>query len=301
MTSTGGLILCGGRSSRMGHDKATLRMGGETLLERVLARMRQVAGPVVVSLAAGAEPPPLPPGVLTSSDERPEEGPLFGLLAGFRALAGRAEQLVVMPVDMPFLTVPWLERLVAGLAGHRACLFRWQEFDNALTAAYRLDLLPKLERLVAEERRRPMFLKEGEPTRVISVEEHWLEEREPPPLMDVDTPEDYRRALLLEGIGNPAGAPVTVELEAPPGQGEQPWPGVQPLVPLFAATAEEALGFLWRLFPEWGDRPGYGKNSDAALALLPDRGPEGRSENPLTANHSLQPGDRLRLKWPETP
>ena len=53
MTSTGGLILCGGRSSRMGHDKAALRMGGETLLERVLARMRQVAGPVVVSLAAG--------------------------------------------------------------------------------------------------------------------------------------------------------------------------------------------------------------------------------------------------------
>ena len=95
----------------------------------------------------------------------------------FRALAAEADRVLVMPVDMPFFSVEWMVRLLEGLEGKRAAMIRWQGFNNALTAAYRLDLLPKLEALVEQGRMRPVFLAEGEPTRVIDVEAHWREGR----------------------------------------------------------------------------------------------------------------------------
>ena len=184
-------------------------------LLKMLGRMGQVASPVVVSLSAKMPaleiPPNLPAEVIITRDEQPERGPLWGLLEGFRALAGIAQQVLVLPVDMPFFTVDWMRRLEAGLVGQRACLCQWEGYANALTAAYRMELLPKLEGLVAAERMRPLFLSQHEPTHVITIEDHWQPGHGPPPMMDVDTPEAYREALLLEGIGNAEGAPVTVE------------------------------------------------------------------------------------------
>ncbi len=289
MTITGGLILCGGKSSRMGHDKGRLRFGQATLLERCLARMEEVAAPVVVALGAEAAAPPLPPGVLLTRDERPGQGPLWGLLEGFRALAGKAEQVLVMPVDMPFFTRQWMEMLVAGLEGRRACLFQWEGITNALTAAYRLELLPKLEGLVAEGRMRPMFISEGEPTRVIAVEDHWREGEGPPPLMDMDTPQAYREALLLEGIGTAGGAPVTVEIAGAAVLG-RPEALSLPPVSLFAATGRDVLDWVGRLYPELGDSLETAAAGEALHAI-----DEAGARRPLGAGDRLIPGGRLLL------
>ena len=248
MEKTGGLILCGGKSSRMGFDKGALRFEGETLLQRVLGRMRQVASPVVVCFSATAPAPLLPPDVLVARDEQPERGPLWGLLEGFRVLAGKAEQALVLPVDMPFFTVDWLRRLEAGLEGQRACLCQWEGYVNALTAAYRMDLLPKLDALAAEGRMRPVFLAQDEPSRIIVVEDHWREGEGPPPMMDVDTPEAYRNALLMEGFGDPRGVPVTIEWSRS-GAAEHA-ETLPPSLPLFAASILDALRWAARLYPE---------------------------------------------------
>ncbi len=285
MGDTAGLILCGGKSSRMGFDKAMLRFGPRPLLELVLERMRQVADPVVVSLAAGAREPLLPEGVLTIRDDRAEQGPLRGLLQGFRMLAGRAERVVVMPVDMPFFTPPWMERLVAGLEDHRACQYKWEGYTNALTAAYRLELLPKLEALVAGGRMRPVFIAEGEPTRVLAIEDYWKEGDGPPPLLDIDDPEAYRRALLLASIGNRQGVPVTVEIRKQNGDAAPP-----AIVPLFAATAEETLGLVFRLYPEL--EAAYGVQSPGPGLLKIDEEGGGK---PIPLHAALEPETRLLL------
>lgn len=331
MDGTGGLILCGGKSSRMGHDKASLRFGPRTLLEISLERMRSVAGAVTVSLAADAPAPRLPEGVVVTRDGERERGPLQGLLEGFRSLRGRAERVIVMPVDMPFFTPPWMERLVEGLAGHAVCMYEWEGFTNALTAAYSLDLLPKLEGLVAQGRMRPMFIGEGEPTRVIPVERHWREGQGPPPLMDMDTPAEYRRALLLAGYGNAAGAEVTVELPAAafaatesiqrkhggaPTIPPPPAPETPPfLLPLQAATAAEALALVLCLYPELrgGQAPetpsGKTAAEKTAAAAQGESGPPAQwftlrrkdSGEIVPAQAPLAAGERLVLAAPEPP
>ncbi|HUR55514.1 MAG TPA: NTP transferase domain-containing protein, partial [Gemmataceae bacterium] len=60
---TAGIVLCGGRSSRMGRAKAWLPFGGETMLQRVVRVVGEVVSPVVVVAAAGQDVPPLPVGV----------------------------------------------------------------------------------------------------------------------------------------------------------------------------------------------------------------------------------------------
>lgn len=246
---TAGLILCGGRSRRMGMDKARLRFPGGTLLERVVRRMGEVAGVVVLSLAHDQDPatlPPLPAGVLTVRDREADQGPLWGLAEGFRQVDGRAGRVVVMPVDMPFFTPPWMARLVDGLADeggpYRACLYEHEGFSNALTAAYDTALRDRLERLQAENRRRPIYLIEDEPTRVIPVGPE-AAAGGGHPLTDVDTPEAYRDALLAEGVGVAGGAPVLVEVHPAGAAG-----GAPDRVALYAATAGDVTEALARLF-----------------------------------------------------
>jgi molybdopterin-guanine dinucleotide biosynthesis protein A len=201
-----GLILAGGQSRRMGRDKAALPFGAETLLARAVRQMGQVAATLVVSLAPDQTPDPAAagPSVRFVRDDQAYGGPLPGMLHGFRAVAAlrpAPRAVLVMPVDLPFYTPDWMRRALEGLSGHRACLYRYEGFVNALVGAYEVALVAKLEGLVHQPRARPLGLSDGEPTRILEVEALWNPAAGPPPLMDTDTPEDYERALALAGFG----------------------------------------------------------------------------------------------------
>ena len=77
-----GIVLAGGRSSRMGTPKASLEWHGSTLLRRVVGLVaRAVDGPVIVVRAPGQELPELPGEVEQVEDAREGRGPLQGLAA----------------------------------------------------------------------------------------------------------------------------------------------------------------------------------------------------------------------------
>src|SRR5258705_212022 len=80
--NAGGIVLCGGKSTRMGASKALLPFGPETMLQRVVRLLETVVSPIVVVAAADQQLPDLPPDVIVSRDEREARGPLEGLRAG---------------------------------------------------------------------------------------------------------------------------------------------------------------------------------------------------------------------------
>jgi molybdenum cofactor guanylyltransferase len=102
------VILAGGQSSRMGRDKATVELGGQTLLARQLALARGVgATEIFISGRAGFDYGVTAARILT--DRFPNAGPLAGI---DRALAEMsAAHLLVLAVDMPRLTVELLQKL----------------------------------------------------------------------------------------------------------------------------------------------------------------------------------------------
>jgi len=83
---TGGIVLCGGLSSRMGSPKALLPFGPETMLQRVVRVLGTVVSPIVVVAAEGQGLPDLPAGTIFTRDEREARGPLEGIRAGLKAL-----------------------------------------------------------------------------------------------------------------------------------------------------------------------------------------------------------------------
>ena len=160
MSTFAGIVLAGGRSSRMGTPKAALEWHGSTLLRRTAGiASRATDGPVVVVRAQGQALPTLPAQVEVIDDPREGMGPIQGLAAGLAAIAGRAEIAFVCSTDMPFLHPAFVRRVLRAAAeGADVGLPIARGYPQPLAAAYRTTLAPVAERLVKEGRLRPAFL-----------------------------------------------------------------------------------------------------------------------------------------------
>ena len=104
--STAGYVLAGGRSSRMGTNKALLRLGGRTLVEIAAGKVRQATGSVTIvgqpEIYGRLGFPVIP-------DQRSGAGPLAGIESALRH--SRAEWNLVVACDMPGLAVETLQRI----------------------------------------------------------------------------------------------------------------------------------------------------------------------------------------------
>jgi molybdenum cofactor guanylyltransferase len=112
-----GLVLAGGLARRMGGgDKARIRIGGRTILERVLARVKPQCTAVILN--ANGDPARFADtGLPVVPDTVPDfAGPLAGILAGLDWAAAHAAEVadvVSVPGDCPFLPSDLVARLSA--------------------------------------------------------------------------------------------------------------------------------------------------------------------------------------------
>jgi molybdopterin-guanine dinucleotide biosynthesis protein A len=183
-----GIVLAGGRSSRMGTPKAWLDWHGTTLLRRTCGIVaRGAGGPVVVVRAPDQDLPDLPREVRVVEDARDGKGPLQGLLAGLEAVD--AEVAFAASTDMPFLHPRFVAAVCAGARGADAAVPHVGGYRQPLAAAYRTALVPLVAELVEQDRMKPAFLFERCETR-------WLEDLpQPESVRNLNTREDYEAAL----------------------------------------------------------------------------------------------------------
>jgi molybdopterin-guanine dinucleotide biosynthesis protein A len=162
MAACAGVVLAGGRSSRMGQPKAALEWHGSTLLRRTVGILARAAGgPVVVVRAPGQELPELPDGTMVADDPREGRGPVQGIAAGLAALRGQADVAFISSTDLPFLHPAFVRRALRALTeadGAEVLLPVARGYQQPLAAAYRVSLAEVAERLVTEDRLRPAFL-----------------------------------------------------------------------------------------------------------------------------------------------
>ena len=102
------MLLVGGKSSRMGVDKATLVLGGEPLWQRQLGILRHLR-PESTWISAQSVPPWCTADTQVVLDQPPSRGPLSGVAAGLRRL--QTSHLLVMAIDLPSMRPDHLLKL----------------------------------------------------------------------------------------------------------------------------------------------------------------------------------------------
>jgi molybdopterin-guanine dinucleotide biosynthesis protein A len=191
MIRVGGVVLCGGDSTRMGRPKAWLTVGTETMLQRVVRLVGEAVGPVVVVAAPEQQTPPLPASVEMVRDQTPGLGPLHGFACGLHALSGRVEAVYLSGCDAPLLKPTFVQRMIGLLGEHAACVPHDGVRFYPLSAVYRIDALAAARQRIEAKRTRLLDLFDVLPTRVVPVDALRDVDAELDSLRNVNTPQEY--------------------------------------------------------------------------------------------------------------
>jgi molybdopterin-guanine dinucleotide biosynthesis protein A len=196
-----GIVLAGGSSSRLGEDKALIRVAGCSLIERVVDVLRPLVSDLLLvtqgeRLTSDAEPF-ADLHVPTVADVYPGVGTLGGLHAGLSAIHG--EYGLVVGCDMPFLNADLLRFMISQACGYDVVMPRVAEYYEPLHALYARRCAPAIERSILAGRRRIRHALAD--LRIRYIEEPEIDRYDPDHLsfFNVNTPEELERARALLG------------------------------------------------------------------------------------------------------
>ena len=186
-----GIVLAGGRSSRMGQPKALLPFDGTPLIVHIVHFLQHLFEQVIVVSAPGQPLPAMP--VTMVQDDVPYQGPVGGICYGLRA--AQAEIAFVTSCDSAFLNRRLIAHLLSEIADYDVVVPRWDHRLQPLHAIYKRMVLPLLDEQLARGELRPVFLFDRVRTRTIEEEEIRRFDPEGASFFNMNTPEDYAAAL----------------------------------------------------------------------------------------------------------
>ena len=141
------IVLAGGRSLRLGRDKATETINGQSLVKRVVTSLSSLTNNIII--VSGNDKAYLGldgyPGLRVVADVYPGKGPLVGIYSGLTASA--AEYNLVVACDMPFLNRELIAYLFKERAGYDVVLPRLDDMVESLHAVYSRACLPIIEEM----------------------------------------------------------------------------------------------------------------------------------------------------------
>lgn len=103
-----GIILAGGKSSRMGSDKGLLTVNGKMFVERVIDAMKPIVNDIIIIISNNQKYNQF--GYQRVADRIKDSGPLAGLYSGLHH--SKTEYNLVLSCDIPMITTEVLKKLI---------------------------------------------------------------------------------------------------------------------------------------------------------------------------------------------
>ncbi len=187
------ILLAGGRSARLGRDKAFLQVNGQFLIERILRRLGQISEETII-VANEVDRYEQFEGIVIT-DVSPGKGALGGIFSGLTRASNHHS--LVVACDMPFLNVSLLRYMQGLAADYDVVIPRVGGLTEALHAIYSKNCLPFIERqLQMGDLRIVHFFPQ---VRVRYVEQEEIETFDPEHLsfLNINSQEDLDRARAI--------------------------------------------------------------------------------------------------------
>lgn len=204
-SAVSGIILAGGRSRRLGRDKAVEPFAGQPLIRRVIRRIETLTGEIVVVVADADRGKALPLDAQhrVAVDVYPDTGSLGGIFSGLAAAGGQWG--LVAACDMPFLNRELLTYMLTLREGWDAVVPLPGAYPEPTHALYAKSCLPHIEaKLKANDLKISGFFDQVR-VRYVSEEEIRGFDPELHSFFNVNSPEDLARAVALSGREVQAG------------------------------------------------------------------------------------------------
>jgi len=190
----GAILLAGGLSSRMGQDKASLEIEGQTLLERLLLILRPLVDETVVIRAQGQSLPrinqELETWIKVGWDSVSGRGPLQGIVDALPLLNPEIDKIFLLTCDLPNLSREWLQTLRDIMTEEYDLVCTEEDkIVNPLLAIYRRPVLEPASKILSSGKRRPLLLWKGWRMASLSAPEEtpWI-------CKDANTPAEFQKA-----------------------------------------------------------------------------------------------------------
>ncbi|WP_422447543.1 molybdenum cofactor guanylyltransferase [Thermoanaerobacterium sp. DL9XJH110] len=141
------VVLCGGKSSRIGvKNKALLKIGGLTIIERIYSVLAPIFDEVFIVANSPAELLDLNPEFSIYTDETESRGPLSGIYTGLIKMKGEAGFFCAC--DMPFLNEELIKYLIKSSAGWDVTCPRKDNYVEPLHSVYRKTCIEQIKKLL---------------------------------------------------------------------------------------------------------------------------------------------------------
>lgn len=176
------VILCGGKSSRMGSNKALLPFNGVALVQYMYEKMQKIFEEVY----------------LVAKDNAPFEGfshrfiqeqsPIYAPLIAINATLERIERVFFLSVDTPFIGLEQIEKIAGQWRGEQILYAKTPLKSHFLCGIYHQSILPIAREMIEKEDFKMSSL-------VSKVKSGFVEFESEESFSNLNTPQDYQKAL----------------------------------------------------------------------------------------------------------
>jgi molybdopterin-guanine dinucleotide biosynthesis protein A len=191
------IILAGGRSLRLGHDKVLEKLGEKSLIEQVVSRVDSLSKDIIIVTAYERTFAPLAtnPKIKTVTDILPGQGSLGGIYTGLATSSSLYN--VVVAADMPFLNVSLLQYMINVADGFDFILPRIDGLFEPLHAIYSRNCIEPMKKILEQGKKVIIELFNYVKVRYVETEEVDRFDPEHLSFFNINTPEDLAMARRI--------------------------------------------------------------------------------------------------------
>ncbi len=194
------IILCGGKSSRMGRDKGSMIIQNKPMIKHILSTLNHQINEVIIVLNDESRiakygefinPQDYSFKLIFVEDEVKNKGPLPGIMTGLRKI--NSEHALILPCDSPYVTPNYINTIFGELDENYQAIVPYHDPENKLKTSeplhsiYSRNIIPEIEKLISEDVLHIKGLIEKIDAKFILIDNKKIEKKE---FRNLNRPED---------------------------------------------------------------------------------------------------------------